>query len=77
MLLLFFVHNTLLMGYKSGRTDDQQKRDFMCIFALAFGKQVAMTDALHRWATATSALSSNPRGSRMDKRNTYAKKTRK
>ena len=21
----------------------------MCIFALAFGKQVAMTDALHRW----------------------------
>lgn len=26
----------------------QQKRGFMCIFALAFGKQVAMTDALHR-----------------------------
>ena len=37
----------------------------MCIFALAFGKQIAMTDALHRWATATSALSSNLRGSRM------------
>ena len=37
----------------------------MITFALAFGKQVAMTDALHRWATATSALSSNPRGSRM------------
>ena len=78
MLLLFFVHNTLLMGYKSGRIDDQQKRDFMCIFALAFGKQIAMTDAWHRWATATSALSSNPRGSRMDTRNTLRdKKTRK
>jgi hypothetical protein len=49
----------------------------MCIFALAFGKQIAMTDALHRWATATSALSSNPRGSRMDTRNTYAKKNEK
>ena len=39
MLLLFFVHNTLLMGYKSGRTDDQQKRDFMYIFALDFNAQ--------------------------------------
>ena len=26
----------------------QQKRDFITTFALAFGKQVAMTDALHR-----------------------------
>ena len=50
----------------------------MITFALAFGKQVAMTDALHRWATATSALSSNPRGSRIDTRNTLRdKKTRK
>ena len=32
---------------------------------LAFAKQVAMTDALHRWATACSALSSKPRASRM------------
>ena len=38
---------------------------FCRIFALAFGKQVAMTDALHRWAIATSALSSKPRASRM------------
>ena len=35
----------------------------MCIFALAFGKQVAMTDALHRWATATSALPTRSQGS--------------
>ena len=50
----------------------------MITFALAFGKQVAMTDALHRWATATSALSSNPQGSRIDTRNTLRdKKTRK
>ena len=46
----------------------------MITFALAFGKQVAMTDALHRWATATSALSSNPRGSRIDTRNTLRDK---
>ena len=32
---------------------------------LAFAKQVAMTDALHRWATACSALSSSSRSSRM------------
>ena len=33
--------------------------------SLAFAKQVAMTDALHRWATACSALSSSSRSSRM------------
>lgn len=35
------------------------------ILILAFAKQVAMTDALHRWATACSALSSSSRSSRM------------
>ena len=55
---------SLMMG-TSGE-NHQQKVDFCCTFAVAFGKRIALTnDPVVVRATAASALSSSSRSSRM------------